>query len=70
MGANKDLRKLLLEENKSIKQLADMASEVSGKKITQYSISQKLNRDSMKYDEVQFLAGVLGYEIEFKKVNF
>ncbi len=69
MGANKDLRKLLLEENKSIKQLADMASAISNKKITQYSISQKLNRDSMKYDEVQFLAGVLGYEIEFKKVK-
>lgn len=69
MGANKDLRKLLLEEKKTIKQLADMASKASNKKISQYSISQKLNRDSMKYDEVQFLAGVLGYEIEFKKVK-
>ncbi len=69
MGANKDLRKLLLEEKKTIKQLADMASKASNKKISQYSISQKLNRDSMKYDEVQFLAGVLGYEIEFKKVR-
>lgn len=69
MGANKDLRKLLLEEYKTIKQLADMASDASGTKITQYSISQKLNRNSMKYDEVQFLAGVLGYEIEFKKVK-
>lgn len=67
MSANKDLRKLLLEEAKTIKQLADMASQKSGEKITQYSISQKLNRDSMKYDEVKFLAGVLGYEIEFKK---
>ena len=69
MSANKDLRKLLLEENKTIKQLADMASQIAGKSITQYSISQKLNRNSMKYDEVQFLAGVLGYEIEFKKIN-
>ncbi|CCY62387.1 putative uncharacterized protein [Clostridium sp. CAG:967] len=69
MSANKDLRKLLLEENKTIKQLADMASQIAGKSITQYSISQKLNRNSMKYDEVQFLAGVLGYEIEFKKIK-
>lgn len=69
MGANKDIRKLLLEENKTIKQLADMASQIAGKSITQYSISQKLNRNSMKYDEVQFLAGVLGYEIEFKKIK-
>lgn len=69
MSANKDLRKLLLEENKTIKQLADMASQIAGKSITQYSISQKLNRNSMKYDEVQFLAGVLGYEVEFKKIK-
>lgn len=69
MSANKDLRKLLLEENKTIKQLADIASQIAGKSITQYSISQKLNRNSMKYDEVQFLAGVLGYEIEFKKIK-
>lgn len=69
MSANKDLRKLLLEENKTIKQLADMASQIAGESITQYSISQKLNRNSMKYDEVQFLAGVLGYEIEFKKIK-
>ncbi len=69
MSANKDLRKLLLEETKSIKELADMATKMSGKTITQYSISQKLNRDSMKYDEVKFLARVLGYEIEFKKIN-
>ena len=69
MSANKDIRKLLLEENKTIKQLADMASQIAGKSITQYSISQKLNRNSMKYDEVQFLAGVLGYEIEFKKIK-
>lgn len=69
MSANKDLRKLLLEENKTIKQLADMASQIAGKSITQYSISQKLNRNSMKYDEVQFLAEVLGYEIEFKKIK-
>lgn len=69
MSANKDIRKLLLEENKTIKQLADMASQIAGKSITQYSISQKLNRNSMKYDEVQFLAGVLGYEIDFKKIK-
>lgn len=69
MSANKDLRKLLLEETMSIKELAEMATKMSGKTITQYSISQKLNRDSMKYDEVKFLARVLGYEIEFKKIN-
>lgn len=69
MSANKDLRILLVNEAKTIKQLAAMASEISGKKITPEGISQKLNRNSMKYDEVQFFAGVLGYEIQFKRIK-
>lgn len=69
MGINKDLRVLLLNEAKTIKQLSEMANKVSNKKYTADGISQKLNKGTMKYDEVQFLAGVLGYEIEFKKIN-
>lgn len=69
MGVNKDLRILLLNEAKTIKQLSEMANKVSDKKYTADAISQKLNKGTMKYDEVQFLAGVLGYEIEFKKIK-
>ncbi len=69
MGVNKDLRILLLNEAKTIKQLSEMANKLSDKKYTADGISQKLNKGTMKYDEVQFLAGVLGYEIEFKKVK-
>ncbi len=69
MGVNKDLRILLLNEAKTIKQLSEMANKISDKKYTADGISQKLNKGTMKYDEVQFLAGVLGYEIEFKKVK-
>ena len=67
MGVNKDLRILLLNEAKTIKQLSEMANKISDKKYTADGISQKLNKGTMKYDEVQFLAGVLGYEIEFKR---
>lgn len=69
MGINKDLRVLLLNEAKTIKQLSEMANKVSDKKYTADGISQKLNKGTMKYDEVEFLAKVLGYEIEFKKIN-
>lgn len=69
MGVNTDLRILLLNEAKTIKQLSEMANKLSDKKYTADGISQKLNKGTMKYDEVQFLAGVLGYEIEFKKVK-
>ena len=69
MGINKDLRILLLNEAVTIKKLAEMANKVSDKKYSADGISQKLNKGTMKYDEVQFLAGVLGYEIEFKKIK-
>ncbi len=69
MGINKDLRHLLLNEAKTIKQLAEMANKISSKKFSADDISQKLNKGTMKYDEVKFLARVLGYEIEFKKIN-
>ena len=42
-------------------------SEKSDKKYTVYGISQKLARNSMRYDELKFLAGVLGYNIKFEK---
>lgn len=42
-------------------------SDKSDKKYTVYGISQKLARNSMRYDELKFLAGVLGYNIKFEK---
>ncbi len=69
MGINKDLRILLVNEAKTIKKFAEMASASSGKPYTADGISQKLNKGTMKYDEAQFLAGVLGYEIQFKRIK-
>lgn len=68
MSCSEDLRILLIKEKISITELAQMASEKSGKKYTVFGISQKLSRNSMKYDEFQFLAEVLGYRINFEKI--
>lgn len=69
MSASEDLKILLVREQTTITELAKLASEKSGKPYTIYGISQKLSRNSMKYDEVQFLAGVLGYRIKFEKIE-
>ena len=69
MGSNEDLRILLVKENMTITDLARLAQEVSGKKYTVYGLSQKLVRNSMKYDELKFLAQVLGYNIKFEKIQ-
>lgn len=69
MSASEDLKILLVREQTTITELAKLASEKSGKPYTIYGISQKLSRNSMKYDEVQFLAEVLGYRIKFEKIE-
>ena len=42
-------------------EFARLASEQSGKKYTVFGISQKLARNSIKYDEMKFFAKVLGH---------
>ncbi len=67
MSVSEDLKILLLKEKMTITELAQLATQKSGNKYTVYGISQKLSRNSMKYDELKFLAKILGYEIKFEK---
>lgn len=69
MSVSQDLKILLLKEKATITELAKLATEKSGKNYTVFGISQKQARNSMKYDEVKFLASILGYKIKFEKEN-
>ena len=69
MSVSQDLKILLLKEKATITELAKLATEKSGKNYTVFGISQTLARNSMKYDEVKFLASILGYKIKFEKEN-
>lgn len=69
MSVREDLKILLVKEQMTLTELAKEAENISGKKYTVYGLSQKLVNSSMKYDEMKFLAKVLGYDIKFEKVN-
>lgn len=69
MSVNEDFRILLIKEKLTITEFARLASEQSGKKYTVFGISQKLARNSIKYDEMKFFAKVLGYDIKFEKID-
>lgn len=69
MGVREDLKILLVKEKMTLTELAREAEKVSGKKFTVHTLSQKLVNSSMKYDELKFLAGVLGYKIKFEKIE-
>ena len=62
----KEIIKILLSRGHvKQKDLANVLSERTGKKYTQGSLSQKISRGSVSYDEVALIADILGYEINF-----
>lgn len=69
MSVREDLKILLVKEKMTLTELAQFASEKSGKKYTVHGLSQKLINSSMKYDEMKFLAQIMGYNIIFEKQN-
>lgn len=69
MGVKEDIKILLVKENLSIKDLAEKVSNISEEKYSIDGLYKKLNNGTMKYDEAIFLAKVMGYEIEFKKIK-
>jgi hypothetical protein len=67
MSVREDIKILLTKENITLTELAKEISIKTNKKITMDSLSQKLRRSSMKYDEVKLLVESIGYKIEFVK---
>ncbi len=67
MSVREDIKILLARENITLTELAKEASIKWQKKFTVNSLSQKLARSSMKYDEVKELVEALGYQIKFEK---
>ncbi len=67
MGVKTDIKKLILESDTTITNLAKLMSEKTCKHYSQSNISQKLLRGTLKYDEAKLIGDVLGYELKFIK---
>ena len=64
----KEIIKVLLNREKVLqKDLVNLLTEKTGKKYTSGSLSQKISRKTISYDEVSLIADILGYDIEFKR---
>lgn len=61
------IKTLLAQEGLMLKELAEIISQKTGKKCTPDSLSQKLRRGSLTYNETLLIAELLGYRIEFVK---
>lgn len=67
LEVREQIKTLLAQENIKMKELAVMISEKTGKKCAPDSLSQKLRRGSLSYNETLLIAEILGYRIDFVK---
>ena len=66
MPAKEEIKVMLARKNLSMRKLIEIINEHYNRKDTVQNLSNKLNRDSIRYKEVEEIADLLGYKIEFK----
>ena len=67
MSVREDVKQLLAAEGRTMTWLAGQMSSISGKKYSMKSISDKLARKSLQYEEFRLILNILHYEIKFSK---
>lgn len=67
MSVKEDIKVLLLYSDKSLTELSQMLSKKYGKNVTVQGLSRKINKGTIKYEEVKDIAELLGYKIRFGK---
>jgi len=67
--AREIIKILLTREAIKQKDLAQMLTQKIGKKYTPGSLSQKINRGTISYNEVVMIADILGYDINVERIE-
>lgn len=67
MGANEDIRILMLKECLTLKKLVEKNNAENEIKFTADGLSKKLRFNTLKYSEAKQLAETMGYDLIFKK---
>lgn len=63
------IKTLLAQEGVKLKELANMIAETTGQNCSPDSLSHKLRRGSLTYNETLMIADLLDYDIAFIKRN-
>lgn len=69
MSVKEDVKMLLAKEACTMTKLAKEMTALSGKPYSMKSISDKLARKTLKYEEFTLILKILGYKIDYKKIN-
>lgn len=63
MSSKETVKIMLLKRAMTITKLAEKMSEFTGQKYTRRSLSNKISRSSLRYDEVEIIAKILDFKI-------
>ena len=71
MSIMNDLKKVLLDVNISLTELAEALSKKLGKRYSMQNLSNKLRNETITHREMLVIADILGYDLHFirKKDN-
>ena len=64
MSVREQVKILLLKRNMTITELAIRMTEYTGKKYSRQNLSNKLSKRTLRYEEFEIIAKILGYRIE------
>ncbi|MBR1680863.1 hypothetical protein IJ707_03630 [bacterium] len=67
--AREQVKTLLAQEGIKLKELAAMITEKSGKRCLPNNLSQKMGKGTLTYNDMLMIAELLGYKIEFVKIE-
>ncbi len=66
LRAKEQIKSLLAQKNITIKRLAEMLTEYTGQKWRADSLSHKLRRGTITYNDVMLIAELLEYQVLFQ----
>lgn len=69
MSAKETIKILLVKRNMTVKALAEKLSIEKNKTYSRQNLSNKINRSTINYDEMEDIAKILGYRIVFEDIE-
>lgn len=69
MSTKETVKILLLKRNMTIKTLAEKLTDMTGKKYSRQNLSGRISNGYLRYEEMEQIAKILGYEIKFEDLT-
>ena len=69
MNIREQIKVLLAIENTTLTDIARKMTAETGRNYSMHNLSQKLSRKTLKFEEARLIAKILGYKIQFEKIQ-